>query len=63
MDEIKALVQHNRHRLIVNVSDIHTHFRDSASRSNLFSILDSYPYKVNAFDSLVKFRVLLFLEW
>ncbi|VVB08139.1 unnamed protein product [Arabis nemorensis] len=32
MDEIKALVQHNRHRLIVNVSDIHTHFRDSASR-------------------------------
>ncbi|CAH8337516.1 unnamed protein product [Eruca vesicaria subsp. sativa] len=29
MDEIKALVQNKRHRLIVNVSDIQTHFRES----------------------------------
>ncbi|CAN8267326.1 unnamed protein product [Cochlearia groenlandica] len=32
MDEIKALVQHKRHRLIVNISDIHSYFRESASR-------------------------------
>ncbi|CAE6216179.1 unnamed protein product [Arabidopsis arenosa] len=32
MDEIKALVQQKRHRLIVNISDIHHYFRDSASR-------------------------------
>uniref|UniRef100_A0A1J3CYU2 DNA replication licensing factor MCM3 n=1 Tax=Noccaea caerulescens TaxID=107243 RepID=A0A1J3CYU2_NOCCA len=32
MDEIKALVQQKRHRLIVNVSDIHTSFPGSALR-------------------------------
>ncbi|KAF2600368.1 hypothetical protein F2Q68_00010923 [Brassica cretica] len=35
MDEIKALVQNKRHRLIVNVSDIHTHFRESESSSRI----------------------------
>ncbi|KAL1193732.1 DNA replication licensing factor MCM3 [Cardamine amara subsp. amara] len=32
MDEIKSLLQLKRHRLIVNISDIHHHFRDSSSR-------------------------------
>ncbi|RID60475.1 hypothetical protein BRARA_F03629 [Brassica rapa] len=35
MDEIKALVQNKRHRLIINVSDIHTHFRESESSSRI----------------------------
>ncbi|XP_009128851.2 DNA replication licensing factor MCM3 [Brassica rapa] len=35
MDEIKSLVQNKRHRLIVNVSDIHTHFRESESSSRI----------------------------
>ncbi|XP_010529154.1 PREDICTED: DNA replication licensing factor MCM3 [Tarenaya hassleriana] len=32
MDEIKAMIQHKRLRLIVNVSDIHSYFRESAAR-------------------------------
>jgi DNA replication licensing factor MCM3 len=32
MEEIKALVHQKRHRLIINISDIHHHFREVASR-------------------------------
>ncbi|EOA13015.1 hypothetical protein CARUB_v10026011mg [Capsella rubella] len=32
IEEIKALIHQNHHRLIVDISDIHSHFRESSSR-------------------------------
>ena len=49
MDEIKALVQNKRHRLIVNVSDIHTHFRESESSSRFLLLpISSFPISSNS---------------
>jgi len=50
MEEIKALVHQKRHRLIINISDIHHHFREVASRFVIFSIC--LPRIFNRFFSI-----------
>lgn len=61
MDEIKALVQQKRHRLIVNVSDIHTSFPGSALRFVICLILSTFFLVPDSYFSLVdgyRFRLL-----